>query len=86
MIMSHEPTGGSPDPHPRGRWTPPLDTSNRFGVGKAVNGEISINVHPASWSNLTREQALNLAAWLYVIAGAEDGPTFFGILNEIRPR
>jgi hypothetical protein len=38
---------------------------NTFGVGANVNGQVSI-VMPVS--RMSREEALNLAAWLIVIA------------------
>ena len=62
------------------------DTSNRFGVG--VRGD-KVVISAFQWSTkllsaeLSKDQALNLAAWLAVLADPE-GKDFQRIIEEIK--
>ncbi len=86
VCEAHKPnpmTKAQHDAHPYGRWTARVEVTNMFCVRAEVNGEISISLHPANWSNLSHDQALNLAAWLYVKADPH-GTEFLKLVNAIR--
>lgn len=57
------------------------DTSNRFFVG-ATGDHISILMPPPPQGVITRQEALNLAAWLVAIADIDD--EFDDLLQAIR--
>jgi hypothetical protein len=60
------------------------DTSNQFGVGVAGNGELRIHWQPTEAPiRLSREQALNLGAWLLVLADPE-GKKSERLMKQIR--
>ena len=57
-----------------------MDSSNQFIVGANARGEISIQRAPIG--AMRRDEALNLAAWLRVLADPE-GKEFERIVEEI---
>lgn len=63
------------------RW---LDTSNQFAVRRAGLVEpILFDLGERKAAAITREQAVNLAAWLVVVAGVEE-KEFAALVNQIK--
>lgn len=65
-------------PAPSG--TGPIDSSNQFGVGVRGDGKVIITLYGIA---LTPEGALNLAAWLSVLADP-GGERFERLVQEIK--
>lgn len=90
MIALNEPLGGGgeegkpkrlPDPEtPAPAPVPKPDSSNQFAVG--VLGKLFVINMPVP-RPMTREQALNLAAWLAVLVDP-DGKEFERLVKEIK--
>jgi len=60
----------------------PIDTSNRFGI--AANGrDLLFMMLPPKAAGLTPNEALNLAAWLVVLAEPNASHTFVELLEAI---
>lgn len=49
------------------------DVTNRYAVAYASDGIVTMLSPPAPRQKMSRQDALNLAAWLTVIANIEDG-------------
>jgi hypothetical protein len=66
---------------------PPMDSSNKFQVVGFPNGDVAITRPPSAKRRITREAALNLAAWLLALADDEHEPhdhrTFKQLLQKI---
>jgi len=67
---------------PQGRWTPRLDSSNKFGVTVAPSNDHLLMVRKPVMGVMTRDEALNLAAWLFVMADPK-AERFYRIVDSI---
>lgn len=91
MISPSEEPGAPVRPSCKPSETPPApadgtkatDTSNMFAVGVPGTGGIVIMQPPLPCQIITKAQALNLAAWLSVLADP-DGKEFARIVQAIK--
>jgi hypothetical protein len=87
-IAPHDQPGGGPQQDPANlipgtaHLKPVPDTSNQFAVG--ARGEYVVILRPPNtWAALSKAEAINLAAWLAVLADP-DGKEFARVIGEIK--
>lgn len=84
ISLNEQPSGPEKKPEQKsvaGIHCPPGDTSNQFFVG-AVGGKDMITIVSLR-CQMTKAQAINLAAWLIVLADPA-GEEFERVVNEIK--